>query len=360
MKTFLLSGFIAVMLFSNRTSLPAPAGNNQRASHGLFDTDDVLNIVLTGNIRDLLNDRTGEEPKSFPIVFKYKDQAAVEDSFSIAVKTRGHFRRIKSNCDFPPLLLDFKKTSIPPSSIFAGLPQLKLEVPCRGDEFMVREWLVYKLYNLLTPLSFRARLVKATLQDAQHQKTTYLFYGILLENDKQMASRNDMILVKRKMKPQQTVKDNFLKMAMFEYLIGNTDWSVEYLQNINLLAHDSLSAPIAIPHDFDLSGIVNCPYAMPPEELLMNSVRERRYRGYCTGDMKAFDDAIAFYNKKKKDIYNLYTNCALLEAKYLKSTLKYLDDFYATINNQKTFAKEFGYPCDKDGTGNVIVKGLKQ
>src|SRR5450432_4594674 len=109
MKTFLLSGFIAAMLFSNRISLPAPAGNSQRASHGLFDTDDVLNIVLTGNIRDLLNDRTGEEPKSFPIVFKYKDQAAAEDSFSITVKTRGAFPQNKIQLRFSAAVARFQK-----------------------------------------------------------------------------------------------------------------------------------------------------------------------------------------------------------------------------------------------------------
>ncbi len=360
MKVFILPVFIGAMLFTHQALPPAfsPPGNKPSSLHGLFESEDILNISLKGNISGLLDNRAGDA-KYFPVTMTCSDNAGTADSLFINVKTRGHYRRIKSNCDYPPLLLDFTQSSVPTGSMFSHQKQLKLVVPCRGDEFIVREWLVYKLYNLLTPLSYKARLAKITLQDNRRSKNVFSFYGILLENDKQMATRNNMVLIKRKMKPQQTVKEDFLKMAVFEYLIGNTDWSVEYLQNINLLAADSLAAPFAVPHDFDLSGIVNCPYSLPAAELEMGSVRERRYRGYCIKDLKAFDSTIAFYNEKKKDIYNLYAGCALMDAKYIKSTLRYLDDFYATINNAKAKKEAFGYPCDPGGTGNVILKGLK-
>ena len=76
--------------------------------------------------------------------------------------------------------------------------------------------------------------------------------------------------------------------------------------------------------------------------------------------MQVFNAVIAHYNSLKKDIYSLYADCALLNEKYIKSTIKYLDDFYTTINNPKLWQKEFSYPCDKNGTGNVIIKGLKE
>ena len=91
----------------------------------------------------------------------------------------------------------------------------------------------------------------------------------------------------------------------------------------------------------------------------MNSVRERRYRGYCLPDMAKFVPVIALYNQLKPAIYKLYTDCTLLDQKYVKSTIKYLDDFYQTINDPGAMKKEFGYPCDKNGTGNVVIKGLK-
>ena len=68
---------------------------------------------------------------------------------------------------------------------------------------------------------------------------------------------------------------------------------------------------------------------------------------------------IAFYNHLRADIYKLYTDCPLLDIKYVKETIAYLDEFYKTINDPSTSKKEFGYPCDKNGTGNVVIKGLK-
>ena len=118
--------------------------------------------------------------------------------------------------------------------------------------------------------------------------------------------------------------------------------------------------PTAVAYDFDHAGLVNAPYAKPAEELLMNSVRERRYRGFCVYDFKKFNHAITLFNSLKKDIYAVYTNCTLLDEKYIKTALKYLDDFYATINNADKMQKEFGYPCKKNGTGNVVIKGLKE
>ena len=162
------------------------------------------------------------------------------------------------------------------------------------------------------------------------------------------------------MRPDQTDQEAFLTMAVFEYLVGNTDWSVQYLQNIKLLAPDSSAVPATVPYDFDLAGIVDAPYAKPAEELDMNSVRQRRYRGYCIYDMKKFEPVIALYNRLKKDIYSIYTGCPLLDEKYKKATVKYLDEFYATINDPKKWQKDFTYPCDPNGTGNVVIKGLRE
>ena len=278
----------------------------------------------------------------------------------VEMRTRGHFRKLKENCTYPPLLIKFSSDPAHSSSIFKDQSKLKLVMPCAGDDYVVREWLAYKIYNLVTPQSFRARLVKVKLEDEKSKKSVNPFYGILLEEEKQMAARNKATLTEQKLKPQQTQREAFLRMAVFQYLIGNTDWSVEYLQNIKLIKTDESSLAITVPYDFDHAGIVNAPYARPAEELLMNSVQERRYRGYCMPDVKDFEVTIVLYNKLKKDIYDLFTNCKYLDAKSLKATIKFLDGFYETINNPKAWQKDFAYPCDKNGTGNVVIKGLRE
>jgi hypothetical protein len=323
----------------------------------LFDTDEELNISLKGDVRSVLNDRS-DNPQNHPFDLLYKKDST-EIIIPVQLKTRGHYRKLKENCNYPPLLIQFGKDGPKLNSAFREQSKLKLVMPCEGDEYVIREWLVYKLYNLVTPNSFKARLVKVKLKDIKNKKSPAPFYGILLEEEKQLAKRNASTSIERKIKPRETQTDLFLKMAVFQYMIGNTDWSIEFMQNIKLLMPEGEIVPIPVPYDFDHAGIVNTSYAAPAPELQMSSIRQRRYRGYCITDMKTFDNVIALYNRLKNDIYKTYTSCSLLDAKYIKSTVQYLDEFYETINTPKKLQKEFSYPCDKNGTGNVIIKGLK-
>jgi len=326
---------------------------------GLFDADELLNITLKGDIRGLITDRVGE-PGRYPLTLSLLNEDSSAISIPIIARTRGHFRRMKGNCVYPPLLLEFPANDSLSRAYFKGPVKLKLVMPCRGDMYVIHEWLVYKLYNLVTPLSFRSRLVNVKMVDDGNKKNYQTFYGILLEDEKQLAERNNMVVISHQIKPEQTVTDPFLTMAVFQYLIGNTDWSVQYLQNIKLLATDSMAVPVTVPYDFDHAGIVHAPYALPAPQLELSSIRDRRYRGYCIDNIKIFDSTIARYNRLKDAIYNLYKNCPLLDPKYLKSTLRYLDEFYATINNPNDLNREFTYPCNKEGTGNVIIRGIKE
>jgi hypothetical protein len=323
----------------------------------LFEADDILKITLRGDIRNLLNSRSGKA-KSFPISLSYVKEDSSEMIVPVKVKTRGNFRRKRENCIYPPLLIEFSKKDNPATGIFKEQHKLKLVMPCSDEKYLIREWLVYKIYNLVTPKSFRARLVKVNLEDDRKKKNVSPFYGILLEEEGQMANRNKEIIVERKLAPQQTKAEPFLTMAVFEYLIGNTDWSVQYLHNVKLLAADSNAIPLTVPYDFDHAGIVDAPYAHPAEELEMQSVQERRYRGYCVKDLKEFETVIEQYNRLKDDIYRVYASCDLLEERYVKSTITYLDEFYKTINNANSWQREFAYPCNGK-TGNVVIKGLK-
>jgi hypothetical protein len=332
---------------------------SQDLQKGLFESDEVLNIKITGKLNEVLNDR-GDKPQYHPFTLSYFTKDSSEISMPVKIKTRGHFRKDKANCIWPPLLINFTKKDVPSSSLFKEQDKLKLVMPCRNDEYVVREWLIYKLYNLVTPKSFRARLVRVTMEDSIKRKQT-IFYGILLEDEEKMARRNKAVIVEKKMlNPLNTDPDAFLGMAVFQYMIGNTDWSVQFQQNIKLVAKDSLSVLTTVPYDFDHAGLVNAPYAKPAEELEMSSVTERRYRGYCIVDMKTYEPVIALFNRLKKDFYDAYTGCSSLDAKYIKTATRYLDGFYSTINNPKSLKEAFSYPCDKNGTGNIIIKGLKK
>ncbi|MBD0284328.1 MAG: hypothetical protein M3342_09560 [Bacteroidota bacterium] len=361
MKAFLLYAISAVWCcfffrtanhsYQEKYTIPAIA----QPPDDLFSSDEVLELKFSGSIRELFNDR-GNTPQYRPLTLTYKEKDNSETTIHLRAKTRGHFRRDKTNCTYPPILLNFHKGASG-TSLFKDQDKLKLVVPCQGENFVVREYLVYKLYNLLTPTSFRARLVRATFYDSVRKKEAATFYAMLLEDEQQMAARNKTnILNVKGVNGEGTETETFLKMAVFQYMIGNTDWSVPYLHNIQLLSFGPSTIPYVVPYDFDHAGIVNAPYALPPEQLELKSTQERRFRGYCINDMKAFDAVIATFNRLKNDFYSVYTTCPLLDAKYVSATTRFLDQFYETINNPKKLKAEFSYPCTS--RNNIVIKGL--
>ncbi|MGA9588196.1 MAG: hypothetical protein WBV11_00045 [Salegentibacter sp.] len=325
----------------------------------LFNSKEIFRITLSGEIAALLRDTDGE-PEYTAVYLSYSDEKGEIINIPLKLRQRGHFRRIKSNCSFPPLLLNFAKKNTA-STIFDGQDKIKLVMPCRGDKYVLREYYAYKIYNLVSPRSFRVRLIEVKLDDAALKaRERVAFYGFLLEEEEQMATRNNMTPIKPGLlRPEMMQREDFLNMAVFNYLIGNTDWSIQYRQNIKMIAEDTLSLPRPIPYDFDHAGIVRAPYAHPAKELKLSSTRQRRYRGFCMQDLKALESVLRKYDSLKKDIYAVYTSSPLLEEKYVQKTLKFLDEFYASLQDPEKLEKEFLYPCQKNGTGNVVIKGLK-
>jgi hypothetical protein len=323
----------------------------------LFHSDDILHLKLTGNLNALFKD-ISDNNSYHPVLLQYTQSDSSQLAFPIMAKTRGHYRRLRSVCKTPPLLLDFP-AEVVKNTLFAHQKRLKLVVTCSKDEYVIGEYLAYKLYNLISGRSFRDRLALVTFEDSAHKRKTETHYCFLLENDKEMAARNGCFVIKKKMVDMRlTNQEEFRKMAVFQYLIGNTDWGVSYLQNIVLITEDSLMVPFAIPYDFDQSGIVDAPYAIPHSELNIPSVETRLYRGFCDKDMNSLAPTFALFNRLKTDIYQVYDSCPLLSSIYVKYVNRYLDAFYRTINSKRDIEEEFGNPCRLEE--RVEIKGLKK
>ncbi len=320
----------------------------------------MLSITIEGDIKKLMRDR-GDDASLHSLSLKFKNGDSSELSIPIEAKTRGNFRRKLGSCIYPPIMLYFTESDARETSIFAGQKKLKLVMPCRNDEYVIKEWLAYQMYNLITPQSFRARLVKVKLKDSRKKNEDQIF-AILLEDEDDMARRNNKKSIPTmKLQPTQTDSLAFHRMALFEYLIGNTDWSVQYLQNIKLIVNDSSGSesPVAVPYDFDMSGWVDAPYAKPADALFLQSVKTRRFRGYCVNDISVYTPAIDQFLAIRKDIYALIDSCQNLSDKTKKSQIDFLDSFYKILEDPQKLKKDLLYPCDKNGTGNVVIGGLQ-
>lgn len=326
----------------------------------LFENEEVIEVTLSGKINELFNDRA-DNPSYHKLFFSYKTADGQEIKSTITAKTRGHFRKNSLNCSMPPILLNFSTAEFPDGSPFKGQEKLKLVTPCQDDRYVLREYYAYKIYNLFNEKSFRNRLLKVTFIEDGKEAKAKTVYCFVIEDEQAMAKRNNLELMEKDLvRPEKTDRETFLDMALFELLIANTDWSVQYRQNVKLLGKENSPVIFTVPYDFDHSGLVAAPYAKPAEALEMTSVRERRYRGYCLKDQTAFTAAIERQIQLKEKVLGLYSNNSLLDPKYSTATINYLEQFYEMLTNEKKRSAVLGYPCREDGTGNVVIKGLRQ
>ncbi|MGK7370986.1 MAG: hypothetical protein ACNS64_12295, partial [Candidatus Halalkalibacterium sp. M3_1C_030] len=341
---------IFVLFVSVSVSNAANIEYLQSKQPGLFDSEEIIELRLEGKVNELLEDR-GEDPSYHLMKLHYKEKNSSETTLDLRVRVRGNFRRLEENCDNPPLKFNFKKHEAPDSSIFAGQKELKLVVPCDGEKYVLREYFTYKLYNLITDYSFKVRPVRFSYHDTEKNEITDPVYAFLIEDQDLLASRKSATLYdNNNLRPESIEEESYLRMSVFAYLIGNTDWSVQFQHNLKILFLDEEKVFVAVPYDFDLVGLVSSPYAKPAEALRLRSVRERVYRGHCLEDLSKLDPILDDFRELKPKIYTLYTGNELLDESYIKSTLKYFDDFYEIIDNRKKRNKEFSYPCSEYGT----------
>ncbi|MFK7903587.1 MAG: hypothetical protein AB8B69_00605 [Chitinophagales bacterium] len=315
----------------------------------LFDSEEILELTLTTDLKAVKKD-IGEERGSHPATITYQNEEGETITLDLKVKTRGNSRRSKNMCDFPPLRLNFKRDATK-ESLFEGQNKLKLVAHCqdKGEdykEYVIREHLVYKTYRLLTDKGFRVRLLKMTYVDSEDKDKTLERYGFIIESENFLAARvGGKMLKNKKIHAENTDRTMVDRVSIFQYMIGNLDWSVKENHNMKM-CYIAGSSPYCIPYDFDLTGIVNTEYALPPEMLAVNTVRDRLFRGYCRSP-EEFEEAFKEFREIKDSLYALYTDSELLSEKYVKSTIKYLDDFYETINSSKSVKQEFLKKCRK-------------
>jgi hypothetical protein len=309
----------------------------------LFDSNAPIVLTLKYKRKEVNKDRTSKS-SYHEAILKVGNDSLNATTYNIQLKTRGLFRLKSSNCSFPPLKLKLNKKEIK-GTTFDGYRKLKLVLPCqknqRYEQYILLEYLAYKIYNLLTDYSFKVRLVKLTLQDLEKKKKDYSIYAFLIEPTESLEKRNNAKKLEAKnIHPNLTDRKLMNQLALFQYLIGNTDWSVKALHNIKLLARDSLQKPVAVPYDFDFSGLVNASYALPAEHLPISSVRQRHYNGY-ERTFKELKDNIQVFKLKKKDIYDLVYSIKALEKRHIDETIEYFDQFYQMIDNDEIIQHKF-------------------
>lgn len=348
MKIFISIKSMLLLLLIAMGSTSARA---QDYSHGdavpLFSSHDMLQIIIRADLQTINND-VGEERQEHPATVQYL-QGSDTVSLDVQISTRGNFRRKAKNCTFPPLRINFKKKQVK-GTLFDGINKIKLVVQCRPnsivyEQYVLEEYLIYRVYNILTDTSFRVRLAQITYIDQGRKTKTWQSYAFFIEPDGCFESRLHMVESKKKYLMQDSTQfDHVSRLAIFEYFIGNTDWAVTTLHNIKLFAADSLQRPYAIPYDFDWAGVISTEYAEPLPHFSIDKVSDRFFRGQCRR-MEQLKENFEFFKSKKNEIYALYENFEPLRSRQRKDALSYYDKFFDIIANDATIQIEFIDRC---------------
>jgi len=317
------------------------------ASAQLFDSDELLHLSLNTNLAKVLDD-LGEEAVYHPASIKLQRKNGEDIAFAVKVKTRGNSRQLEAVCSFPPLFVKFPKEGLE-GTLFEGQHKLKLVTHCRPSQkyqqYLLKEYLIYKMYTALTKASFRVRLVQITYKDVAGKRKDSTRLGFFIEDVDDMANREECReLNKEEFKQYPTVGKKILLSAMFEYMIGNTDWGLSNLHNVKMIIREGAKEPTAVPYDFDWCGLVNAPYAIPHPKFGTTSVRERVYQGFCHTD-KEFNFVFKFFHQRKEQLYHVINDCKLLDEKVRKDCLDYLESFYKTIDDPAKVKQVFYENC---------------
>jgi hypothetical protein len=311
----------------------------------LFNSAQPLELSLTTNLKQIKKDR-GETPPWRPATLAYKGADGATVEIPARVRTRGIWR--KKNCDIPPLGLNFVKDKVK-QTVFVGQDHLKLTVPCRDNEryeqYVLQEMMLYRIYNLLTPLSHRVRTVRLSLVDSATGKPEMARYGFLMESEIETAKRNGG----RQYDVQGATSSELdpataAIVGLFQYLIANTDYSLFALHNMEMVQRDTSVFPVA--YDFDFSGAVNTPYATVDPRIPVRRVTDRIFRGPCA-PAQHFATAIALFNARRDSIKALYDDDLgrLIDRGTAKSTIDFFGEFYRRINDQNSVKREILEAC---------------
>ena len=302
----------------------------------LFAADDAIRITIRGPV-DTIAKATEESQVSYPGSVTV---AGTADALPVQLAQRGITRRKSDVCQFPPLRVTF---TVPPpaGSLFAGQRRLKLITHCRPSEafqqYVLMEYATYTLYNQLTPLSFRARLAKIDYV-ADNGAPIISRFGFFLEPIDDVARRNG--LREAKMGARIPVASlsavDSGRVGVFEYMIGNLDWAMQAgpagddCCHNNPLVGPGAAGLVPVPYDWDFSGLVDTPYATPPDTVNVNSVRHRRYRGFCRFNKEA-QAAIGAIRAQQTSLMATFAKVPGLDPKTAKKASAYLGSFFADI-----------------------------
>ena len=315
------------------------------AAAPLFDSAEVLEVELRGPLREVIGDKRDPDARTFELL-------AGDDVLAVAARVRGN-SRLKL-CDFPPLRLDFSGTATE-GTVFAGQEKLKLVSHCKErsgyEDNVLEEYAAYRILSLLTEFAFEVRLLRLRYVDTTMPGEKPLErYAFVIESLDALAARTGGAVVQREALVKSSLdRAQLANVFVFQYLIGNTDWSLvtargeEYCcHNGELLEQDGRL--VYVPYDFDFSGLVDARYAKPRTELGIRTVKTRVYRGYCLEGLD-LEAAILDVLEREREILGLLGQLPGSDSGPASTRVRYVERFFDEARDVGALVRKFERSC---------------
>ena len=342
-KTFLwlfLLGYLMIPCFvsasiADSTKLPKTIFQYLQCSDTIVPT-----LTITTDLRKIYEDKFNENYLYGELEYQ-RGEGQAKESWEIKVTPRGKSR--KKICTMPPLRLKFSKKDLRRKEL-AQYNKIKLVTFCKNkdkfEQYVRREYLVYKLYNIITDNSFRVQRLKVVYKDVEDRYPIIEREGFILENTDEMAHRlNARDIKKFECKRDSMLQEHYDLLALFQFMVGNTDWRLDLLHNVKTIKGRVDGNYIPVAYDFDYSGIVNSSYAIPNPDYYQLDIRHRVYMGELR-EYNALQPAIDHFLQKRAALYAYCKTANYLQEKERKSILKYLEKFYKIIESPKRFKRQ--------------------
>jgi len=259
-------------------------------------------------------------------------------------------------CDLASLAFTVEASNVR-GTPFEGLQTVRLVTPCRlrgdSDKYTMLEYLVYRSYAMIAVPALKVRLVQVRFQDSKKPGKNQAGYAFFIEDIGDAAVRSGRAWLDiQSQRTSDLDAAQLTVMTLFQYMVGNTDWSAvkgrpddRCCHNVAVFGEEGGGFNTVLPFDFDQTGLVNPPYAAPPDPSLgIRRVTDRRYRGLCEHNHE-LPAAITLFNSKRPEIEALFNRDDLPYPKDRERALKYIRDFYDTINDSRKLEKKILNDC---------------
>ena len=321
--------------------------SSEKSIFDLLSEEGISNVALQTNFKSLLKSSDQEKPKYQTGRLSFQDKNGKAFQWDIEIRLRGKRRKIY--CNFPPFKIRFSRSALASAGLNPDYHTIKFVSHCkkgeRSQDILFREQLVYQMYNILTEKSYRTSLLEINYIGSGGKIDRLKSYSFMIENSRQMAERLDgFIFDEKKFRLSNTLNEVTSLQDVFQYMIGNTDYKIDGLHNVDLVQLKNSSVMLAIPYDFDYSALVNAPYSVPSPWAGTQEISQRVFLGFCESS-NIWEKVLTDFHDHKDEIYALIHESPHLQARSKREMKEYLDEFYSLIKSPVKTKNVFHRTC---------------